>query len=431
MCRNGGRLVTKPPNPSTDCSTDFEPDSLSVTEARRCILGDVRALTETERVALPTALGRVTAVDVRAGLDVPSATNAAVDGYALRGTELPQAGFHELRVAGTARAGHPWRGSLGAGACVRIMTGAALPEGADTVVMQEHVEGTADQVRLAAGVATPGANVRQAGEDIRAGGIALKRGRRLRAADLGIAASVGAAELLVTRKLKVAFFSTGDELCPVDGGKPPAPGMIYDSNRYSLHGLLGRADLEVHDYGIVSDDRVALEKLLSKAAATADVVLASGGVSVGEADLVRETLASLGNVRFWKVAMKPGRPLAFGAVGRACFFGLPGNPVSVLVTFHQFVLPALRRMAGERETEPLLLRVPCATPLRKRPGRVEYQRGVLCRTPEGVLTVTGTGAQGSGILRSMGLADCYIVLPMEQGEVRAGELVEVQLLAEF
>ena len=424
--------MNEPPfTPPVSCDSDFDPESLDVEEARQRILNALEPLPETELVPLAAALGRVTGAELHAKVNVPSATNAAVDGYALRGAELPQQGTRELRVAGVAFAGHPFQGTLGAGDCVRIMTGAALPEETDTVVMQEHVQGTAERIRLDAHGLQTGANVRQAGEDIQVGERVLERGQRLRAVDLGLAASVGAARLLVTRKLKVAFFSTGDELCPVDKGELPAPGMIYDSNRYSLHGLLGRSDLEVRDYGIARDEPTALERLLREAAAEADVVLTSGGVSVGEADLVRETLSRLGSVSFWKVAMKPGRPLAFGHIGQACFFGLPGNPVSVLVTFHQFVLPALRRLAGEQYKEALLLRVPCVTPLRKRPGRVEYQRGVLRRGPDGDLTVAKTGAQGSGILRSMGKADCYIILGMEQGEVRAGDLVEVQLFSMF
>ena len=294
---------------------------------------------------------------------------------------------------------------------------------ADTVVMQERVEKKDDSIGIDSDN-QPGQNVRQAGEDIRLGEIVLERGKLIRPAELGLLASAGIGEVTVYKKLRVAFFSTGDELRPV--GSELQKGQIYDSNRYTLYGMLSRLGVEITDLGVIGDERDAIAQVFSDAAARADVVITSGGVSVGEADFVKEILEQQGTVHFWKVAMKPGRPLAFGKIGDAWFFGLPGNPVSVMVTFYVFVLPALEKMMGIPYREPLTVTATCSSRLRKRAGRIEYQRGILSLEKNGgpqgrSYRVSKTGPQGSGVLRSMSDANCFIILPMESSGVEAGD----------
>jgi molybdopterin molybdotransferase len=403
---------------------DYDPNSLSVTEARARIERAIQPLTATEVVPLQSVLGRVLAQDIRSPMNVPAHANSAMDGYAVRGADLPEQGTRELQLIGTAWAGMPCSATVHAGQCVRIMTGAMLPEGSDTVIMQERAERVGDAVRIGADNKA-GQHVRQAGEDIALGEIVLPKGKLLRPSESGVLASLGIAEIIVTRRLRVAFFTTGDELRTV--GEPLASGQIYDSNRYTLHGMLNRLGVELIDLGIVRDRREDIENIFTQAATRSDVIVSSGGVSVGEADFVRETLERLGKIHFWKIAMKPGRPLAFGRVGDACFFGLPGNPVSVMATFYQFVQPALRHMMGQSVTYPFAFKVPCATRLKKAPGRMEFQRGILEKNHEGALVVRSTGEQGSGILSSMSLANCFIVLPDEMGTAEPGTLVEVQV----
>jgi molybdopterin molybdotransferase len=306
------------------------------------------------------------------------------------------------------------------------MTGGVVPAGADTIVMQEHVKSAGDRVTIGGGH-RKGQNLRRAGEDLKAGEPALRKGRRLRPAEIGLIASLGIPEVEVYRNLRVAFFSTGDELVSI--GTVPKEGQIYDSNRYTIHSMLERLGCEVLDMGVVRDDPVLLEQAFMRAAGAADVVITSGGVSVGEADFVKELLNKLGEVVFWKIAMKPGRPLAYGRVGEAHFFGLPGNPVSVMVTFYQFVREALLKLTGEEPVQPVpTFQVPCTSNLKKAPGRTEFQRGILSRGTDGQWSVRVTGEQGSGILRSMSEANCFIVLPTEQGNVAAGTLVQVQVM---
>jgi molybdopterin molybdotransferase len=312
---------------------------------------------------------------------------------------------------------------VGPGQAVRIMTGAVLPRGADTVVMQEAARLDGDGVILPA-VSRPGQNVRRAGEDLAAGRAALRAGRRIGPAELGLLASLGLAEVAVHRRPRIAFFSTGDELSSV--GRPLGPGEVYDSNRHTLYGVLTRLGMEVLDLGVVRDDPAALERAFTEASTEADAILTTGGVSVGEADYVREIMGRLGEVRFWRIAIKPGRPMAFGRLGDTWLFGLPGNPVAVLVSFYQIVLDALYRLQG---LDPLPIRpsfrVPCDSPIRKLPGRREFPRGVLFQA-EGVWRVRLSGNQGSGVLRSMTDADCFICLPEDSGSVSPGDLVEVQ-----
>jgi len=408
------------------CADDFDPNSMPVAKARELIARFLQPVTATERLSVRAALGRVLAEDVVSPLNVPAHDNSAMDGYAVRCVDLKGDGEASLKVTGTAFAGAPFQGTVKAGECVRIMTGGVVPAGADTIVMQEHVKAVQDRVTIGPGQ-TKGQNLRRAGEDLTAGQIALKRGLLLRPADVGLVASLGIGEVTVYRRLRVAFFSTGDELVSI--GTQLKEGQIYDSNRYTLHGMLTRLGCEVLDMGVVRDDPKLLEKAFHDAAAAADVVITSGGVSVGEADFVKDLLNKLGEVVFWKIAMKPGRPLAYGKIGAAHFFGLPGNPVSVMVTFYQFVRDALLKLSGRDPVPPLpTFKVPCVSSLKKAPGRTEFQRGVLERDSQGTWSVRVTGEQGSGILRSMSEANCFIILPDTQGNVASGTLVEVQVL---
>jgi molybdopterin molybdotransferase len=405
------------------CADERDPVKLTVPEARQRILDAIDPVVLSERITLRQALDRVLAEQVISCQDVPAHTNAAMDGYAVRGTDLPCEGEVTLALIGEAYAGHPFAGRASEGQCVRIMTGAPLPEGADTVLMQERVQREGGQVKVGPGH-RPTENVRQAGEDITRGSIVLEPGRRLAPADLGLIASLGIAEVRVRRRPRVAFLSTGDELRSV--GQPLGPGEIYDSNRYTLHGMLQHLGAEIIDLGVVHDDIESLRRALSDGAKQADVVITSGGVSVGEADFVKQVLGELGQAEFWQIAMKPGRPLTFGRLGESLFFGLPGNPVAVMVTFYQFVQPALTYLASGRVELPLLVEAYCQSRLRKKPGRTEFQRGVLEHDGDGELRVTLTGKQGSGILSSMSRANCFIVLPHESGSVEPGDAVLVQ-----
>lgn len=408
------------------CANDRDPESLSVDEARHRILSEVTPVVTAQRVALREALGRTLAESLISPLDVPSRTNSAMDGFALLGSDLPGEGTAELELAGEALAGHPFRGAVTSGRCVRIMTGAPMPSGTDTVVMQEQAQEREGRVRVDSRH-RPGQNVRQAGEDVAAGDTVFAPGRTLTPADLGLLASLGITEVAVLRRPRVAFFSTGDELRSV--GQPLGEGDVYDSNRYTLFGMLTRLGVEPLDLGVVPDDPPRLEAALRQAASDADLVLTSGGVSVGEADYIKGLLKRIGSMSFWKIAMKPGRPLTFGHIGESLFFGLPGNPVAVMVTFYQFVQPALGKLMTGREEPPLLVEAEAACCLRKKPGRTEFPRGILMRGQDGVLRVDVTGRQGSGVLRSMSLANCFMVMGQEQGDVEPGETVLVQPFA--
>jgi len=408
------------------CADDYDPNSMPVPKAREVIGRFLSPVTTAERVHIRAALGRVLAEDVISPLDVPSHDNSAMDGYAVRFADLKIDGKATLKVAGTAFAGVPFPGAVNPGECVRIMTGGVVPKGADTIVMQEHAEAKGGQVTIGGGH-RQGQHVRRAGEDLKTGQAALKRGQVARPAEIGLIASLGIPEIMVYRRLRVAFFSTGDELKSI--GTPLAEGQIYDSNRYTIHGMLTRLGCEVIDMGVVRDDPRLLEAAFGEAAETADVVITSGGVSVGEADFVKDLLNKMGEVVFWKIAMKPGRPLAYGKIGKAHFFGLPGNPVSVMVTFYQFVRDALLKLSGLEPVPPLpTFKVPCLSNLKKAPGRTEFQRGILQCDEHGTWSVRVTGEQGSGILRSMAEANCFIILPEAQGNVTAGNLVEVQVM---
>jgi molybdopterin molybdotransferase len=352
-----------------------------------------------------------------------------MDGYALSGADLPQSEAQVYQVIGKSFAGAPFNGRCEAGQCVRIMTGAVMPENCDTVIMQEHVETAGpDEVRIGKGH-RPGQNVRQAGEDIKTGNTVLQASHKLTPADLGILSSLGIGEVKVLRRPRVAFFSTGDELRSI--GEPLSEGDVYDSNRYSLYGMLKRLNVEVLDMGVIKDDIDDLRNAFSEAAAMADVVITSGGVSVGEADFIKPILEQTGEINFWKIAMKPGRPLTQGRIGNSLFFGLPGNPVAVMVTFYQFVQPALEYLASGRKSLPLTIKATSSGDIFKRSGRYEFQRGILEQGEDGQLTVKKTGQQGSGVLTSMSLANCFILLPEDCDGITAGESVQVQPFSTF
>jgi len=398
--------------------------ALRLPDALARMLQHIQPVQGSETLALREALDRVLDEDVRSTMDVPSHTNSAMDGYALSAGSLRAEGDSTLDVVGTAWAGRPFGGTVGAGQCVRIMTGAPMPAGTDTVVMQEHVVRQGDTVQLQPGHRV-GQNVRPAGEDIARGDIALRAGEILQPAQLGVLASLGVGEVRVRRRPRVAFFSTGDELRGI--GQSLQDGQIYDSNRYTLYGVLTRLGVEVLDLGVVADDPAVLESVLADAASRADAIVTSGGVSVGDADFVTQVLGKIGQVNFWKVAMKPGKPIAFGRVGKACFFGLPGNPVSVMTTFYALVQPAIEHLKGGSAPQlGITVTALCQTNLKKRPGRREFQRGVLEKGADGRYVVRTTGYQGAGVLRSMAEANCFIVLDEDRDGVKAGDEVQVQ-----
>jgi len=418
--------MTKPLSiAEASCADDYDPNSMPVAKAREFIHTFLAPVAGVARVPIRDTLGRVLAEDIVSPVNVPAHINSAMDGWALRVEDLAANADAALAEVGSSFAGVPYGKTVGPGECVRIFTGGVVPDGCDSVVMQERATADGKSIRFAPGV-RKGQNVRYAGEDLKAGAVALPRGRLVRPAELGLLASLGVGEAGVYRPLRVVFFSTGDELVSI--GSPLAEGQIYDSNRYTLHGMLTRMGCEIIDMGVVRDDPALLEQAFRDASEIGDVVITSGGVSVGEADFVKQLLQKLGEVVFWKIAMKPGRPLAYGKIGKAHFFGLPGNPVSVMVTFYQFVRDALLILQGVNPlpVQPLLKAV-CTSAIKKAPGRTEFQRGVLY-LDEGVFKVRTTGEQGSGILKSMSDANCFIMLHDHVGNVDAGATVDVQVL---
>ncbi|MFO1418743.1 MAG: gephyrin-like molybdotransferase Glp [Methylotetracoccus sp.] len=411
-------------NTIDECGNPRGADSMPVDVALRTMLGEVAAVEGREVVALIDAAGRVLARPIEAPRMVPPYRNSAVDGYAVHGDSRAVERRAAYRLLGTALAGVPYAGPpVGGGETVRVMTGAPMPPGTNAVVMQEQVEADGETIVVQR---TPeaGANVRDAGEDMQAGDTVLAAGRWLTPADIGVLASLGMSEVSVRSRPAVAVLSTGAELKPP--GRDLPPGAIYDSNRYALLAAVARLGVRTHDLGIAPDDPDGLVARLSAAARSADVILCSGGASEGDADFVCSALASLGRVSLWKIALKPGRPLLFGHIGRATFFGLPGNPVAALVTYYWLVKPVIERRMGivERPLVPLI-NARCETPLRKKPGRMEVQRAVLMPADDGDYQVAPTGAQGSGMLRSMSLANALIVLPHDSGPTAAGARVRV------
>jgi len=408
------------------CMDDFDPNSLPIDVAKVRILDCVKPLESYVKIGIRSSLNRVLAKNIVSPINVPAHTNSAMDGYAINGKDIPSTGETKLSIIATIFAGQPTTKTISTGQCARIMTGGKMPKGADTVIMQEHVTRNNDTIKIN-NKHIVGQNVRSAGEDLAVDELVLDAGHYLTSAEIGLLASIGIPETVVFRKLRVAFFSTGDELRSI--GEPLNEGQIYDSNRYTIHCMLTRLGVDIIDMGVIPDDKNQIREAFALAASQADALITSGGVSVGEADYVKEILEEIGNVDFWKIAMKPGRPLAFGNIGNCLFFGLPGNPVSVMVTFYQFVLPALKKLSGQSAYEPSIISIPCQSTLKKSPGRVELQRGIMKNNNDGQLVVFSTGEQGSGILRSMSKANCFIILPMECKSVEAGDLVNVQPFA--
>ncbi|PQV51998.1 gephyrin-like molybdotransferase Glp [Paraburkholderia sp. BL21I4N1] len=422
-------------NDFSRCVAQYDPHALPVKAAQAIVRQWAAPVAAVERVALRDALDRVLAVDIVSPINVPSHDNSAMDGYAFRRAALADSTASvELTIVGKALAGHPYEGGVETTQCVRVMTGACMPADCDTVVPQELVERNAEctSIRFATREVAPGANRRLAGEDLARGHVALRAGRVMRASDLGLLASLGIGEVNVRRRLRVAFFSTGDELRSL--GEPLDPGSVYDSNRYTLFAMLRRLNVDTLDLGVVRDEPAALEAALRSAAASADVVLTSGGVSVGEADFTKQLLQTFGDVAFWSLAMRPGRPLAFGRVWSgerpglglpALFFGLPGNPVAVMVTFYQIVREALLLMSGATPQPLAVIRATSRQAIRKRAGRTEFQRGVAVQGEQGEWHVTPTGSQSSGVLSSMSEANCFIVLDHDEGEIAEGQQVAI------
>ena len=418
------------------CVAGYDPEALPVTQAQEFIAQLIVPVRTVEMRPIRDALGRVLARDVVSAIDVPAHDNSAMDGFALRGSDLQPDAMTRLSIVGTGLAGQSFDGEVPARACVRITTGAVMPRGLDTVVPQEFTRIEGDQVLVPPGLLRAGDNRRLAGEDLARGDAALAAGRLLKPADLGLLASLGLAEVPLRRRLRVAFFSTGDELRSI--GEPLDAGCVYDSNRYTMWGMLQRLGFDAIDLGVVRDDPVALREAFTQVAC-ADAVITSGGVSVGEADHTKRVMAELGEVLFWRIAMRPGRPMAIGRIGtlagaegrigaaphQALLFGLPGNPVAVMVTFYAFVRDALLRLAGATPQPLPLLRAASVGAIRKKPGRTEYQRGIVSRADDGRWQVAITGAQGSGILRSMSRANGMVLLHHDQGDVAPGEVVDV------
>ncbi|HEY0879833.1 MAG TPA: gephyrin-like molybdotransferase Glp [Zeimonas sp.] len=402
--------------------SDSDPRTyLPVERAREIIAGCIEPVALVERLAIRSALDRVLAHDVVSTIDVPPHDNSAMDGYAMRGDDLAADGETKLRIAGSAFAGRTFQGEVARGEALRVMTGATLPPGLDTVVLQEIVRVDGDRVVVPPGQER-GQHRRLRGEDLRVGEPALRAGKRLAPADIGLLASLGVPEVGVRRRLRVAFFSTGDELRSV--GEVLGPGQIYDSNRYTLWAMLTRLGVEIVDLGVVRDSPEALERAMRIASAEADAIVSSGGVSVGEADFTREVMARVGDVAFWRIALRPGRPMAFGRVGDACYFGLPGNPVAVMITFYFLVRDALLKRMGATPQALPWVRARSLEPMRKRPGRTEYQRARMEVGADGRMEVRTMGNQGSGVLRSMSEANCIVVLHHAQGAVAAGDEVD-------
>lgn len=400
---------------------------LPVVEARKKLYAALTPIVDYESIALSDCLGRVLAEDVVSPINVPSLPNSAMDGYAINAVDIPVDGDITLKLVGTAWAGRPFTGELALGSAVRIFTGAIMPAGSDTVVIQEHVSASDTTVTIGHDVRS-GRNVRAAGEDVEKNETVLMRGRQLTAADIGVLASLGIARVRVVRQLRVAFFTTGDELCSLDeyAGQELPPGSLFDSNRYTLNALLTSLGVETIDLGVVPDNAADTRRALEMAAARADVVISSGGVSAGDADFVSKVFQELGDVAFWKLAMRPGRPLAFGSIADARFFGLPGNPVAVIVTFLEFVQPAIRYLSGMQDVEPVTLPATSLSTLRKTLGRMEFQRGIMRLNETGDIVVESTGKQGAGRLSSVSRANCLIVIDADVEGVVPGDRVGVQ-----
>lgn len=411
---------------------DYNPQSLQVNQAIAIMRDFVRPTAQTlevEEVDIFDALNRVLATDIISPIDVPAADNSAMDGYAFSGASISSQETTSLQLIGAGLAGNAFTGDVAPGQCIRITTGAVMPAGCDTMIPQEMTRVDGEMISFKSASIQAGDNRRLRGEDLKAGSPALRAGRIIRPADLGLIASLGIGSIQVKRKLRIGFFSTGDEIRSI--GETLNHGSIYDSNRYTVFGMLKRLGMELKDYGVIKDRPDELKRAFATAALECDAIITSGGVSVGEADFTKQIMRELGDVTFWQIAMRPGRPMAFGSIQvnnrQSVLFGLPGNPVAVMVTFYQFVRPTLMAMSSAQGQEPLTIKVKSAQTIRKKPGRTEFQRGILRTTEDGSRQVEITGSQGSGVLRSMSEADCFIILGHDQDTVQAGDWVDVML----
>ncbi len=397
-------------------------ETISVDEAINIIKQKVKPLDNQHTVILPNALGKTLAQDVNSPINVPVYQNSAMDGYAFHSDDIPNKETNSLENVGTAFAGVPFDGELARGQCIRIMTGAKIPDSVDTVIEQEKVSVAGSQITISSNI-KQGQNVRNVGEDILKDSIVLPTGQKLGAAQMGVLASLGLASLKVKRPVRVAIFSSGDEIRSI--GESLEGSQIYDSNRYTLSGMLKDLGAQVIDLGVVPDDQQSIAQALTQGAAEADMVITSGGVSVGDADYIKQCLNEMGEVHFSKLHLKPGRPLTFGQINKTHFFGLPGNPVAVMVTFMYFVRPAIKQLMGQSDLSLLAFQLPCQTSLRKLPGRTEIQRAIIEKNSDGSLFVKTTGKQGSGVLSSMSKGNCFIYLAHDSESIQSGDRVTV------
>lgn len=396
---------------------------ISIEQALQKIRDCIKPINVNERVVLKDALGRILSETIKSPISIPPERNSAMDGYAFSSSDIINNQSFTLILAGTSWAGRPCNKKLNPGECIRIFTGAVVPEGADSIIMQEHITKDANNIHFPESTKAK-QYIRAAGSDINQNTELLSAQKKISAIDIGLIASAGIYDVSVKRKINIAFFSTGDELCSI--GQNLASGQVYDSNRYSLNALLSDNNCHIHDIGVIADNKQLLEKTLLSAARTHDVIITTGGASVGDADYIHEILHKCGDVEFWKIAIKPGKPLAFGKINGCYFFGLPGNPVSVIATFHKIVIPALQYLSGIKEKKNLQIRAICTTELKKEKGRQEYQRGILTQHDSGTFYVKSAGQQGSNIMSAMSKANCYIVLPIESEGVCSGQQITVE-----
>ncbi len=396
---------------------------LTLEQARTKMLESITPVSDTVEVGIMDSFGSIVAEDITSPINVPNYKNSAMDGYAVSANDLPSTESKKFKLVGTSWAGKPYSGEIKQNQCIRIMTGAKVPEGTDTVIMQEHISKEGDSIIISAGHKAE-QNVRCAGEDLKQGDTVLKKGKLIKAAEMGLLASLGVAKVKVLRPLKVSFFSTGDELKGL--GETLEDGQIYDSNRYTIFGMLQKLNVEINDMGVIPDDREKIEAAFLTAADQSDVIITSGGVSVGDADYVKETLEKLGQINFWKLAIKPGKPLAFGKVKQAMFIGLPGNPVSVMATYYQLGLPAIQHLSGNQNYTPVIAKARATEAFYKRPGRLDFQRAIFSYDEQGELVVKGVGMQASHILSGMSLANCFAIIPAESGTTNPGDMIDIQ-----
>ena len=396
---------------------------LTLEQARSKMLESITPISDIIEVATMDSFGYIIGEDILSPINVPNYKNSAMDGYAVKASYLPTSESKPFKLVGTSWAGTPYSGVVNNNECIRIMTGAKVPDDTDTVIMQEHITKEDDNIVISTGHKAE-QNVRCEGEDIKQGDIVLTKGKLINAAEMGLIASLGFAKVKVLRQLKISFFSTGDELRGV--GETLEDGQIFDSNRYTIFGMLQKLNVQINDMGVIPDDREKIETAFLTAAEQSDVIITSGGVSVGDADFVKETLEKLGQINFWKLAIKPGKPLAYGKVGNAMFLGLPGNPVSVMATYYQLGLPAIQHLSGNKHYKSVIAKARATEHFYKRPGRLDFQRAIFSYDDNGDLVVKGVGMQASHILSGMSLANCFAILPAASGTINPGETIEIQ-----